>query len=122
MTANPSVEERSDRPAPSTQRDVTAGVAHLTKPGITDPRLQRLWRQLWALCRCPGLGQDARVVPLRNQACRSSHKWVRELRRAWPSKGHGIYYSSNRIKFLGALMTFIDKNIGPPPENKTARP
>jgi len=39
-----------------------------------------------------------------------------------PSEGHGIYYSSNRIKFLGALMAFIDKNIGPTPESKSGKP
>lgn len=39
-----------------------------------------------------------------------------------PSEGHGIYYGSNRLKFLGALMAFVDKNIGAPRSEPSTKP
>ena len=100
----------------SIQDDVTAGVERLIKQGIADPKRICIYgasyggyATVWGLIktsepyRCGISLAGVSGVPL-------------------PSEGHGIYYSSNRIKFLGALMAFIDKNIGPTPESKSGKP
>ncbi len=183
----------------SMQDDVTAGVEHLIKQGIADPKRICIYgasyggyAAVWGLIKTPELyrcgisfaGVSDIEYMLTDWSDRNSNKRVRELQRfrigdrqrdklkfdevsplkhaqgikvplliahgeddervppshskklmkaldalhkpyEWvplPSEGHGIYYSSNRIRFLEALMTFIDKNIGPTPEGKPDKP